>query len=263
MPLDPHDAPVLRANRLFIDREVLRERLRELNSSAASRVLVVRGERYSGKSHSRFFFDHLSVNGGGFTSVVVDLVDDEINKPDELASLIIDKIGGDVKQLPSQGFTTAARWGQFIVRAIKEEVQRSGSNFWLIFDGLTKDGLPPETLGIILNLAKRAELEVPQLRVVLLGLLDKLPPEIDGVALREEIGVIDEAKCVTWLQTVLALRRVAPDTAELQAAVARTFQALPQRGDKQRLEHLAREMWRIVSDLTTPAPPAAGLGAGQ
>ena len=237
--------------------------MRDLNSSAASRVLVVRGERYSGKSHSRFLVDHLSVNGGGFTPVFVDLEDDDIDKPDELAALIVDKMGGDVKQLPSQGFTTTARWGQFIVRAIKEEVQRRGSHFWLVFDGLTKVGLPKETLGIILNLAKKAELEVPQLRVVLLGLADKLPPEIDGVALREEIGVIDEAKCVAWLQTVLALRRVTAVTADLQAAVARIFAALPQRGDKLRLEHLAGEMWRLVRTLTTPQPPAPGPGGGM
>src|SRR5262249_26122678 len=105
MPANPLDAPLLRANRLFIDREKLRARVRELSSAAASRVLVIHGKRYSGKTHSRYLLDHMAENGGGFRTVVIDLVDDEIDKPDELATTIIRKIGGDVTQVPSQGVT--------------------------------------------------------------------------------------------------------------------------------------------------------------
>src|SRR5262249_19560662 len=94
-PPDPSDAALLRAKRLFIDREDLRARVKELKSAAAARVLVVHGERYSGKSHSRYLLDHLAENGGGFRTVVIDLVEDEIDNPEELASVIVTKIGGD------------------------------------------------------------------------------------------------------------------------------------------------------------------------
>jgi hypothetical protein len=208
--VDPCDAPLLRAQRLFIDRQDLRARLRELTSAKAARVLVIRGERYSGKSHSRFLMDHLAENGGGFRSVVVDLAAEEINSPDELASVIVAKIGGDARQLPPQGLSTAPRWGLFLATAIQNEVKSRGYHFWLVFDGLNKDGLSTETLGVILNLAIRAELDVPAMRVVLIDLEGNLPPEIDDRALREQIGRIDEEKCLSWLKTVLTLHKVPP-----------------------------------------------------
>ena len=150
------------------------------------------------------------------------------------------------------------RWGLFLERAIRDEVLRRGSQVWLVFDGLSKEGLPTETLGVILNLAKRADDE-PELRVILLGLPGELPPEIDSF-LSEEIGAIDEGKCVTWLTTFLGLRGITPPKADLEAAVAKMFQALPVPGDKDRLRMMASEIWRIALTQITPKEPAAGPG---
>ncbi len=132
-----------------------------------------------------------------------------------------------------------------------------------MFDGLTKDRLPPTTLGVILNLAIRAEKEVPELRVILLDLASNLPPEIDDVALREEIGAIDETKCVIWLKKFLELRGITTAPEDLVAAVAKMFQTLPAPGQQHRLKKLACEMGRILLTQMTPQASPVGSGGGS
>jgi hypothetical protein len=263
-PLDPLDAPVVGTNLLFIDREDLRNRMRELRLNKHPHVLVIRGKRYSGKTHSRYLidhlFDHLWQNGGGFRAVVIDLVREAITQPYHLAETIIRRINGDVNNLPPQGTDTAERWGASLVDTIEYEVRRLGLHVWMVFDNLTKEGLPTETLDWIRHLATRVELDIPELRIVLLGLQGSLPPEIDGRVLREEIRVIDEAKCIDWLQTVLKLREIPVVIEELKSAVARIFKVLPPPEDKQHLQELARHLADLLTTLLTPQTPTTAPG---
>jgi hypothetical protein len=263
LPADPYCAPVLRAKRPFIDRQGLRDRMAELASAGASRVLVVEGERYSGKSYTRFLVEHLARNPGGFRQIVVDLIEDAITKPDELAHTLVMKMGGDPVSLPIQGVTTAARYGLILAAAVQSEVNRLGSHIWVVFDGLARPGVLPETIELVLDIAKRAELEVPELRVILLELPVTLPPEVDSVALREVLHPIDAALCVEWLETVHSLLNVSWGKAELLEEVSKMFKSLPESGDPDRLKTLSREAWKLANRKPPVAPAAPQVGGDQ
>lgn len=207
--LNPANAPkssadhimayVLRGQRYFIDRKDLRSALAEMRSDER-RVLVVNGDRLSGKTYTRELISFLSWKTPKNRPVYVDL-DKYVYQPPYLTETIGQLLGMETSTMPKKEDEQTARWVQRLVGWILARVVNPGDiTYWFIFDGFREQTLLPETKDWIDELAVQAELNVPQCRVVLLNYKETLPFQISDYVGREEIKPIGRDELLDFFE---------------------------------------------------------------
>lgn len=208
--LDPANGPqpvadyvmahVLRGKRYFIDRKDLRLALKEMRSNDPRRVLVVNGERLSGKTYTRELISFLSEKTPKHRAVYIDL-DKYVYEAPNLTETIGQQMGMDTNNIPKQDDEQKARWVQRLVGWIITRVVNPGDiTYWFVFDGFREQTLLPETKDWIDELAVQAETNVPQCRVVLLNYKETLPLQISDYVSREEIKPIGRDELLDFFE---------------------------------------------------------------
>jgi hypothetical protein len=190
---DPVDACILRGKRAMFNRDGLRRHVRELLAPDGANVLVVRGQRGSGCSHSLQLIVHLEAELKAFKLVYVDLETLGLDvAPDELVRHMAVLRGCALEQMPGR-HGQSARWTLDLCGWFAREVDSQELQTWVVIDGLDH-GLPRrEILELVERLGFMAEESSQFLRVVVLGCSTPLST-VESVALHETITPVgDEA----------------------------------------------------------------------
>jgi hypothetical protein len=206
---DPFDEVLLDGGRPFVNRRPLRASLLDLTDQGGSSVLLIDGERQSGKKFSYYLINHVAPTKG---FIVSRFPMARSPRPDELADDVLRRIGVE-RILPEIGNESAERWAEKLADKVYQLIFEKKSRRLFVFEGFptTKlpDGtivetpLPEGTASFIVRLARYSDEELrPYLRVVLIRFRGELPPELDDVALR------DEARAFTPTDMVAAVMQV-------------------------------------------------------
>jgi hypothetical protein len=188
---DPYTA-LLVFDEPFVNRQVFRERLCELFTNPWSRVLITRGPRACGKTHSRWLIRHVAETIGAEV-VVVDF--DLLDNPDNEVRDIVDQLINDMYLPPnefrdriaqastiSKGFASALRGHS------RTAFKQSGQQWCLVFDHFDRDVVPQSAREFVrLLVSDAATLQLQNVWVIVLGYKELLTPSIARRVLDEEI----------------------------------------------------------------------------
>lgn len=247
-PPDPVDAVLLTSDMPFVNRSILRKRLRVLrNPLGTKRILVVNGPRCSGKSYTREMIDHLS--DGSLRHCHVKLQSEQVASTGarEVARDLVSLMGQPLDRYPTDN-TNEDRWTQELANWVLLEAVNTPRNWWLVLDGFNHPDLRADTRKLIRHLADQVNngIFVERCRLVLLDfdftglavspariLFEELdpPPQLDGEIL----------PCVTAI-----LSRGRNQDADAAVMVAAIIQALPNGND--RLPALNRQLVDLMAE---------------
>lgn len=223
---NPFDEVLLAGNRPFADRQPLRAALLDLTNSTGSPVLLIDGEPKTGKTFSYYFISHVAPTKN---YIVSRFIMARQPKPDELAEEILGRIGV-TRTLQPIGNESAERWAEKLADTVKDAIEEKQTPRLFVFDEfpVTKlpDGsvveipLPPGTASFIVRLARYADEELRSyLRVVLMRFRGELPPELDDVALRENVQSFTSTHMVAVVMQVAKARNWSVTEATVKAKI--------------------------------------------
>jgi hypothetical protein len=218
--IDPYRTPFVLAKQVLIDREELRAALEELQKSDGPRVLVVTGERASGKTYSCELVYYLANDfNPAHVAVYVDL-DKDVREPDALAETIVRQMGREVGKIPDRERDQKMRYALRLCDWITTHVRSAGpATYWLVFDGFRERIVLTETKELIEDLAVRAQTTLRQCRIVLLNYTDILPPQIKNAAGKEHIKRIERTELVQFFEQVNEMHANKYTSLELEGKV--------------------------------------------
>jgi hypothetical protein len=177
--LDPYDTPRLQGDRVLLDRGGLRSALRNLNTALGKRILVVQGERGTGRTHSYELIKYLAnPDLKNFKAYRVDLLDPSLR--DEAGEIRPEMVGERIAELagfegmPGRQNEQDARWAVRFCNWLMRELEQTETMLWIVLDSLDRVLLPEGTRYFIEALVARIDSEANQdrLRLVLLGYAD-------------------------------------------------------------------------------------------
>jgi hypothetical protein len=168
MPGDPEPYDALMVLDLpFVDRKPTRDKLRELFQKENRRAMVVRGARATGKSHSRWLFEHVA-RSEGIDSVFVEL---KYNSVEEVVTQLINDLS-----LPPREFrdrlAQATTMTKGFVSALRGAArQMPAQQRWcLIFDSYDYDTVDNAMRDFVdALLAEVADLQMKPIWMIVLG----------------------------------------------------------------------------------------------
>ena len=175
--VDPFDACDLDGT-LLIDRAPLRAAIRSLSGGGNPRIVGVEGDARSGKTHSKYFIQHIAEKEKKYDTLVVDLSDEApaTFRPDHLIKRIVRQWGRNdlVDAIPPRDPTEAeARWVIDLATFLVGESRKSQRLLVIVLDGFACDKLHPLTRELVCKLVRMASVE-KYLRLVLLH----YPPDV-------------------------------------------------------------------------------------
>jgi hypothetical protein len=204
--VDPYEACCLLSEQPMLDRDNLRRELRRLGAGETN-ILVVTGDRHSGKTWTRRLIRHLERTTTAFKFISCDLMRisrgaDQNNKeitPQLLAETIVDMLGLEPIDC---GGEQDSRWVQKFCRKLVGQLQDSQRCYWIVIDHFEKALLRQETKDLIRELAFRIEESLPMLRLVLLEYdeTEKLRSEILAPIGYEKIPSVEQKDLVPFFQ---------------------------------------------------------------
>ncbi len=183
---DPFDAYLLHGRRAFVHRPNLRLHLRSLNKPLEDRILVVTGDRCSGKTYTKELVYYLEERlagseGESFKSLWVDLSHDEEDlageEPAPITALeIAEQIVGQISDVElseklERKFKEERdpRWGWGFCKWLTGELADSNTVYWLLLDGFEESVLEEGARELIEALAAHVANNLRSLRLLLLG----------------------------------------------------------------------------------------------
>jgi hypothetical protein len=182
-------AHLLRGGRCFIDRTDLRGKLGQLRS-ADSRVLIVTGDRRTGKTYTRELINFLCDKTANYRAIIADLDRSPFDALG-LAEHLGAQLGLDRETIPKQDQEQKTRWTLRLCDWLTSPIVGSPNTiYWFVFDGFREQPLLPDARDLLSELALRAELNFKQVRIVLLNYREDLPIDITDYVLREEVKMI-------------------------------------------------------------------------
>lgn len=210
---NPFEEVLLAGNRPFVNRQSLRATLLDLTDPTGSPVLLIHGEPKTGKSFSFYLINHVAPSKN---YVVNRFLMTRLPKPDQLAEEILGRIGV-TRALTPIGNESAERWSEKLADTVKDAIEEKKVPRLFVFDDFPvtelPDGsivdipLPPGTASLIVRLAKYADEELRNhLRVVLVRFPSELSPELDDIALREEVQPFTSTHMVAVIMQVASAR---------------------------------------------------------
>jgi hypothetical protein len=184
----------------FVNRHILRRKLRELFETPNRRVLVVRGNRVVGKSHSKWLIQHVS-QSIGVEMIYVDLrdtVEDIVWQVVNDMSLPPNEFRDRLAQLStvSKGFVSALRGFSR---------QMNDQHWCLVLDGYDRAEVADDVRVLVDTLlGEVAKVQMGPIRLVLLGYRD-LPYELRSHVIEEEVLPIAQPDVERFLRDLTAL----------------------------------------------------------
>ncbi|MFJ8463522.1 effector-associated domain EAD1-containing protein [Streptomyces swartbergensis] len=189
---DPCAALLLGAGvpRAFINRRELRGILREMLGVQEGRVLIVDGDRRSGKTWTWYLLCHV-LRRHGIRPYKVDL--SSYAQPVEVSDIVAeleDQLGWELGQ--DDPFASEDARVRRVVNRAKQRMRAARQDLWLVFDGLVRTALTPQALRLVESLAEavaRGETG-DRLSIVLIAYAGQLQPSVDPYVWRTHLGPI-------------------------------------------------------------------------
>ncbi|MEZ4638675.1 MAG: effector-associated domain EAD1-containing protein [Caldilineaceae bacterium] len=199
--VDPTSAYFLREDRslVFINRRDLRRGLQELvKRGSGPRILAVHSDlTRCGKTYTAELIRYVA-HQRQEKYAYIDLREEISlgNGLQELVEQLGRKLGADIRTIPEKESLTA-RWVKNLVLWLLDQVNRSQSFWWIVFDSINQvSGLPNDVHDFISRFARQLEEEFdPACRLVLLSYRgeDQLPPDI-GLRVVQDY-IVNELGC--------------------------------------------------------------------
>ena len=220
---DPYDACVLLAERVFINRRGLRQMLRKLGAPVGPRVLIVNGERATGKTYTSHLISHLTTNLPGHKPPVYVDLDTYHYTPVDLAEDIGRQMGMDLHDLdtlPRQYDDQMPRWNQKLCTwVIRRVASDPTSIWWFIFDGFRERELREETVDFIERLMGLVDKTVTRLRLILINYTRSLPHQVEGGATQDKIEPIGRTDLESFFEQLAAELAVSPGNTSIKNVI--------------------------------------------
>ena len=178
---DPYKAIVV-FNLPFVDRQILKEKLRDFFKSSPMGVMVTKGTRFTGRTHPRYFIQHVT-NQEGFGHVYLDLL--EYTELSDFIADIANQMKLDVKSFRDRvaQFSTQAKGFMSVLRADANDFVLNAKQWCLVFDHHDLDQVLPDLKGLVETLVRDViNKKLPNVRVILLGHGDwkTLPADVNA-----------------------------------------------------------------------------------
>ncbi|WP_405421292.1 effector-associated domain EAD1-containing protein [Streptomyces erythrochromogenes] len=195
---DPCEALLLGSEqrpRAFIDRAKLRGTLRDMLTVGGGRVLIVDGDRGSGKTWTWYLLYHV-LQHHGITPYKIDFSSyaEPVTVAD-IASELGDQLGWGLA--PGDSLATEDAQARRVVNRAKWWMRGrpDPQDFWLVFDGMARTALTPAALRLVELLAEAvADGETGKhLSVVLIAYEGQLRPSAEPCVWRTRLGPIHVA----------------------------------------------------------------------
>ena len=261
-PDSPFDAMRIFGDAMF-DRADLRARLRGLPTDGAAPVLVVYGERYSGKTWSARLISYVARRNEGLNLVLVDM---EPYAGEPVDAALIGQLIAEESPFtspPPPNEEQDAQWSRQYFTWLARNARQAGGTWWIVIDHLEKVVLSLSAKDFLCGLGREIPTRVPMVRLVILSYHQ--PDELEagvGRVETEHVPIISLDQLKKDLAVFFAIEllsrhraaRVAPDLAALPAKVAASTEAVLDKltaDDPRRLvkmaEALRQELKRIAS----------------
>ncbi|MGW3630994.1 effector-associated domain EAD1-containing protein [Streptomyces sp. NPDC005122] len=206
--------------RAFVNRRELRRILREMLSAQGSRVLIVNGDRNTGKTWTWHLLCHV-LNNHCIRPYKIDLSTyAQPAKVSDIVAELSDQLNwhlGDCDPFASEDAQVRR-----LVNVLKRHMRAQQRDCWLVFDGLVDTALTAPALRLVESIAEAvAEGEAgDRLTVVLIAYDGQLQPAIDPYVWRECLGPISVEDLREFFGTIAASVGVGiePEVAELLVA---------------------------------------------
>jgi hypothetical protein len=266
-PDSPFDAMRIFGDPMF-DRSDLRARLRGLQSDGATPVLVVYGERYSGKTWSARLISYVARRIEDVNVVLVDM-EPYIGKPVDAAligRLIAEEAYSAEEAFsadpPSPNEEQDAQWCRQYYSWLARNAKLAGGIWWIVIDHLEKVALSQSAKEFVCGLGRSIPLRIPMVRLVILSYHE--PNELEagvGRVEHEEVPILSLDQIKDGLATFFAIELlarqreagVAPDLAVLQPKVVASTDTVLKKltaNDPRRLVKLAEAMREELKRIT-------------
>jgi len=183
----------------------LRQKLKVIGTKEFSCVLVVNGAKSSGKTYTRYFVNHLKEKRNLATEKVIYVdLDKEVNTPDDLLKLIGRPLGLETIP-PRTSEQDAKTWvpgvGNWVREGVDGKKKDGIETWWFILDGFKEKTQESTTYDLILELAKRADLDLQEIRLLLLNYGTRLggqhlfvnEEKIEEIGENEVLGFLKQA----------------------------------------------------------------------
>jgi hypothetical protein len=257
---NPFDTLVMRGGRVFIARDDLRQKLKVIGTKDFSRVMVVNGGKCTGKSYSRFFLNHLKEKEKNEIQtervVYVDL-DKQVNNPEDLLKWIGQPLG--LKTVPPRTSEQDARtWvpsiGNWVREGVDAKKAEGTETWWFVLDGFSDKTHESTTYDLIRELATRADLDLQEIRLLLVNYGQRLGGQHLFV-IEEKVEEIGEKEVRGFLMQVNDRAAKPYSEKQLDDETANVFAQVKARmieekaPEQQRLCYISAEVTRKIRQI--------------
>jgi hypothetical protein len=178
----------------LVNRKNLRARLRTFTGAKGPRILHVRGDRYSGKSHALLHIRHIAHTLG------IPLAEIELRKwatgeeirPYDLGLAIADAV---TLALPSHLDAKASRWAVNFMNWIVPQLDAARKRLWIVFDDFEAEKLKyplPESLYDFIQLLAEKVAATPAMRLFLINYDQTLPHQVKPSIATDDVPAITQ-----------------------------------------------------------------------
>ena len=262
--MDFFDMCRLGGGHVMVDRLKLREALRDISGPVGRRILIVKGEKKTGKSHSLQLVSYLNQMLGQFVLVVVDLEALKLMSgttnpidPMYLAERIVGQLPSGLN-LPEP--PTDAQWSNWVIRFCDRFQTYGQTNknreHWIVIDSFNNVPLEQSAFDLIKELARRINFTLPNFRLLLLGYTESLPQSVLPHVAEESIEPICETHLIEFFYQAYQQSRMPLDEQKVVDAVQRLFNQL----DPNQPDFLERLGPLVSEELTKVITPGGANG---
>lgn len=232
-PVDPLDALLLSTDVPFVNRSILRDRLRVLSSvNSMKKILVVTGPHASGKSFTRELITHLCGSVGKLVHCAFPLQpgQEAITGASEIARDLVQQMGRPTMGLPAVNSNEDA-WVREVAGWVLSEALSTPFDWWLVLDGFNHPDLRPDAKKLIIHLADRVNmgLYARRCRLILLGFDRTSLTVAPGKILVEEVdpvtNPVTDAEVLACVKAILERTGKNADAAQLTMAILQDLPA--------------------------------------
>ena len=211
---------------LMVDRAGLRASLRSINEPLGNRILVVTGEKKSGKSHSVQLITYLNEVLGTFSYVPIDLEafkrmlgPDRVIEPTDIVEQLVKGLRYDLDFSRKEDEEQWSRWildfcNNFEIAALEDPKHR-----WVVIDAFNSVLVTQAVFDLIKELSIRISKTLPRFRLVLIGYDQTFPSSVQPIVTTERIEPIGYRHLVQFFADALTQASIAVDEGKLESAV--------------------------------------------
>jgi hypothetical protein len=250
-------------NRVMVDRKRLRDSLRQLSTTQSERIMVVTGEKGSGKSHSFQLISYLRAFRGGFSLALIDFEDyqrvlsvtgkPELT-PDYIARTLVKELRYDLGPLEPPTDSQWARWVLDFCDDLVAQAQEDDRWCWVVIDGFGSVPLAQDTVDLIKDLAVRINKSLPQFRLILLGYGGDFTHDVLNHVTWETTEPIGIEELLDFFGRAYRQLRIPATDAKVVDTVTRVLSGL----DPDREDFLFHLEPRVKNELAAATGPGGG-----